>query len=1042
VVLQHQRPLRLRQREHQRAEPLLQLRACDGVRRGLRNGAVRRDGAFARGAPLVGTAAQPQHVARDRREQAAHVAAVRRWPAQCREPRLLQHVVGAVCVARELPHEPAEPVGVREQRGEIGSRGHGAHNAAAPIRRRNPRRTRRSADVGPPAGRRARHTSGPIPTGGERWEDPMPGASNHMPIPERAARPCPSFPAARCVVAVVAVAAAPLAAQCGTLWQVGQGWPGTDQGVQVIAEWDPDGAGPAAPRLAVGGAFLFAGTERVNRVATFDPATGAWEPLLLGVDGAVFALAAMPNGDLFAGGSFGGAFGTICPGIVRWDGNAWHSVGGGVGLACYALLPLPNGDLIVAGTFTSAGGGPANHVARWNGSTWSPLGSGLGGPFPVARALARLPNGDVVVAGDFDSAGGLPVTGVARWDGSAWAAMPGLSAAARLAVLPSGDLIACTVGAGLGGSSLWRWTGSGWTPFAAIGGNYARATSLDVMPNGDLVVGGEFTSVAGVPATNLARWNGVAWTAVGTAANPPLPNTACTSAAGETFVGGAFTAIGSLVARSIARWDGAAWRALGAGPGGRVVAQAELLDGRHVVVTDDKRVLRRDGSAWTPLGPAFEDTIRDVAVLANGDLVIAGELDFVSGGQWHTELRRWDGVAWQPFATSLTAPGVGIPFVYALRALPDGTLAVGGRFTHAGGVPANHIAIWNGSAWQPLQLGVGSLGTSNSAYVNSIVRLANGDLVVGGPFFSAGGAPAQRVARWNGTAWSPLGSGIPGPSGFGSVYAVGVAGNGDVIAGGSFTMAGGVPAANVARWDGSAWAALGSGTDGFVFSLATLPNGDVLAGGEFTTAGGVASPRLARWNGAAWTAVAGGLGGASVAATSGVRTIALLRDGRLAVGGAFDTAGGTVSPNLAYAASTCPASVAASGSGCTGTGGALQLAVAALPWVGGTMRSVASGLTSGSLLVRVLGTAPASVPLAALHPAGGAGCTLLVAPLVLEAIAPPHAATVTTALAVPNAPALVGFVLHEQVAEIELDAAGAFTRINASNALTATVGSF
>lgn len=41
-----------------------------------------------------------------------------------------------------------------------------------------------------------------------------------------------------------------------------------------------------------------------------------------------------------------------------------------------------------------------------------------------------------------------------------------------------------------------------------------------------------------------------------------------------------------------------------------------------------------------------------------------------------------------------------------------------------------------------------------------------------------------------------------------------------LIAGGSFDQTGGQPAANIARWNGSAWSALpGGGPDGTVFSL-------------------------------------------------------------------------------------------------------------------------------------------------------------------------------------------------------------------------------
>src|SRR5262249_26623259 len=157
---------------------------------------------------------------------------------------------------------------------------------------------------------------------------------------------------------------------------------------------------------------------------------------------------------------------------------------------------------------------------------------------------------------------------------------------------------------------------------------------------------------------------------------------------------------------------------------------------------------------------------------------LGGDFYLTAGGQVYTTLLRWDGAAWQPFATPLTCTG-SLPFVQRLLPLPDGALVVGGMFTHAGGVQVNNIAIWNGTAWAPLQLGVATLGTGQT-HVNAIARAASGDLIIGGPFWYAGGVTARGVARWNGSSWSALGTGIPGQFGSGDVFAVAVAGNGDI----------------------------------------------------------------------------------------------------------------------------------------------------------------------------------------------------------------------------------------------------------------------
>ena len=138
----------------------------------------------------------------------------------------------------------------------------------------------------------------------------------------------------------------------------------------------------------------------------------------------------------------------------------------------------------------------------------------------------------------------------------------------------------------------------------------------------------------------------------------------------------------------------------------------------------------------------------------------------------------------------------------------------------------------------------------------SLAVLPNGDLVAGGQFTTAGGVAANRIARWDGSSWSSLGSGLNG-----TVFGLAVLPSGDLVAGGTFTTAGGAAARYVARWDGSSWSPLGSGMNGDVYALAVLPNGDLVAGGFFTTAGGVAVNRVARWNGTSWSPLGSGMDG-------------------------------------------------------------------------------------------------------------------------------------------------------------------------------------
>jgi hypothetical protein len=130
---------------------------------------------------------------------------------------------------------------------------------------------------------------------------------------------------------------------------------------------------------------------------------------------------------------------------------------------------------------------------------------------------------------------------------------------------------------------------------------------------------------------------------------------------------------------------------------------------------------------------------------------------------------------------------------------------------------------------------------------------------------------------------------------FGYVRALAVDGSGNVYAGGYFTTAGGVAGTNcIAKWNGSIWSALGTGmnTGGFVRALAVDGSGNVYAGGAFSSAGGVSANRIAKWRSAnsTWSPLGTGLDSWAVA-------LAQFQSDRNHVyaGGAFTVAGGKVS---------------------------------------------------------------------------------------------------------------------------------------------------
>ncbi|MPZ25552.1 MAG: hypothetical protein GEV12_03675 [Micromonosporaceae bacterium] len=730
----------------------------------------------------------------------------------------------------------------------------------------------------------------------------------------------------------------------GFAWERTFFGPGLDDNVLAATVWD-DGSGPA---LYVGGLFLTAGDEVVNRIARWDGTD--WSPLTgpsgTGVDAQVHSLA-VHDGDLIVGGSFLTAGGVPANRIARWDGQEWSPLGSGMDRSQVRALTTHQGDLYAAGAFTEAGGVPANRVARWDGQQWSPLGPGVDSG--TVFALAEF-GGDLVAAGNFRQVGGVGMNRIARWDGQQWSPLGngllgGLTASVNALAQLDGELVAAgsfpQAGAEVIVNNVARWDGTDWSP---LGTGVSGTVHALAVHQGELFAGGAFTQAGGVPVDRVARWDGTGWAPLAGPSGTGVDGNsvrALAGFAGELVVAGAFQQAGGLLVNRVARWDGTGWAPLagstgpGTGLAGEVHAlaayQGDLIVGgefRHAGGLRVNHLARWDGTGWSPLGsPAagpvgVDDVVWSLAV-HDGDLIVGGQFTHAGDGLVVNNVARWDGTGW----SALAGPaGTGVNASVRALASFQGALVAGGQFTEAGGAPASRVASWDGAGWAPLGAGVGGI---SAIPVQAIVEY-EGLLVVAGTFPEAGGQPMSNVAGWDGQAWSPL----AGPAGAGTdnrVQALAVHG-GELVAGGGFTEAGGVAARWLARWDGTGWSAFDAELAGgccspWVRSLLSTPDG-LVAGGVFTEAdGGVVVNHIARWDGAAWSPLAGpagtGVGGGirpdgGAAATSVWALASWAPDGApdgAVAGGSFAEAGGVPDWGLArYAPVRVPAIVVTPGS--------------------------------------------------------------------------------------------------------------------------------
>jgi hypothetical protein len=338
----------------------------------------------------------------------------------------------------------------------------------------------------------------------------------------------------------------------------------------------------------------------------------------------------------------------------------------------------------------------------------------------------------------------------------------------------------------------------------------------------ELVVAGSFTSVNGVPANRIARWNGTEWRPLGTGLTGLYAGVAALAIYdGELIAGGHFSTAGGVTCSSIARWDGANWHPLGTGMDDDVYALAVydgalIAGGRFWIAggVSCSQIASWDGASWWPLGTGTNGSVRALAVY-DGALIVGGR--FSSAGDGPVQgIARWDSSpqTWSPMGSGfyweswywpdpcVCDPTCNVPCppvlisdpgeLRSLTVLPSGDLVAGGRFTAANGVGGMYnIARWTGSSWQALGAGVGWGDQDEWVYAMTVL---NEVLYVGGKFLSAGGGGANRIAQWNGTAWEPLGVGVNG-----AVYAFAEY-RGELVVGGGFDLAGDRLSEHWARW--------------------------------------------------------------------------------------------------------------------------------------------------------------------------------------------------------------------------------------------------
>ncbi|MFC2138656.1 immunoglobulin domain-containing protein, partial [Bacteroidota bacterium] len=597
-----------------------------------------------------------------------------------------------------------------------------------------------------------------------------------------------------------------------------------------IAKWDGSnwipmgtGANNYVFAIVVDGSNVYIGgqfTSPANRVAKWNGSnwSACGSPQFVSGD-IVYALALEVGGASDPYVYVGGLFDSYGGNLTRYHrtGNGWYNIGIGVGNGYVRALEWDTKYYVyVGGDFDDAQGSndaspvtDADNFARvYAGGNVYAVGTGTSG---IVYDIEKI-GSNVYIAGSFTSVDGTSASRIAVWNGSSWSSLtnnPNMSSTVRAIAYDDGEDMLYAAGyfssidsepygrVGMYEPGTNKWWQMGSSPNSTV---YAVAVM-----GGDIYIGGGFINLAGIPeADRIAKWNGSSWSALGTGLSSTVYALAVDGT--DLYAGGYFLNAGGIpAADKVAKWDGTNWNACGT---------PSFASGDYVYAL---KVGLEETNQYLWVGGIFDSYGGNLAIYID------------NLGNWYNQ-----GI------------GVGNGAVYAIEQDPNiKTYAyIGGNFADAQGYndgtpnyDADNICkvYANGTVNS-------ALGTGLSSTVRAIKNTSDGSLIVGGAFNSAGGdAFANKIAKWNGSSWEAIGTGMNS-----TVYSLEIDGE-NIYAGGLFQNAGNdADADRIAYWDGNQWNAMGTGATSTVRALA-LNSNNIYAGGSFTVIGDQAIEYFAQY---------------------------------------------------------------------------------------------------------------------------------------------------------------------------------------------------
>ncbi len=465
------------------------------------------------------------------------------------------------------------------------------------------------------------------------------------------------------------------------------------------------------------------------------------------------------------------------------------------------------------------------------------------------------------------------------------------------------------------------------------------ATSI-LQTDGKLIIAGDFNSYNGTSCSKIARLNldgtlDLSFNSDNIAINGDIKAIQLQSDQ-KIIAAGSFTSINGVPKKYIARFnsDGTLDATFDSSSGANLSIYAFVIqsDGKILIGGDftsyngitRNRIARlnNDGSLDASFDPGVGvifgtggiTRIKSISLQTDGKFIIAGNFTGynLNDRKYITRINT-DGSIDSSFNV-----GTGFSFQFSTNAFinttliqSDGKILVGGNFINYNGTAVKGLTRLNtdGTLDTSFNSGTGITGALYDSKINSIVIKLDGKILIGGDFTSYNATGIKNIALLNtdgslDSSFNP-GIGAAGGNGIDVIKSLLVQPDGKIVLSGYFTTYNTIQRRFVTRLNANGSLDLtlnpGTGADGIVYSSIVQPDGKIIIGGNFTTYNGSAKGRIARLNadGTVDESFAVGLGFSKTENfKSEVWSLALQEDGKILVGGYFDTYNGVISNRL------------------------------------------------------------------------------------------------------------------------------------------------